>query len=148
MRFVGQEHTLTVAVASNEGRITVSADQIGNDFLQQYNETFGLVLADTEVEIVTMRVTLTVPRGGSLPSLTPSVAAGDGATSPSIRAWSFEDDRWMEFASVHRESLRAGDTVAGPAVIAESTATTYMDVGYSAHVCDDYVLEVTRDGKQ
>ncbi len=147
MRFVGQEHTLTVALAAQETLITATADQIREDFLTQYKETFGLVLADTEVEVVTIRVTLTVPRGGSLPSLSLSTLTNAGLAERK-RAWSFEVGGWMEFASLHRESLRPGDTVEGPAVIAEATATTYLDAGYRASVCGDYVLEITHTGVQ
>jgi N-methylhydantoinase A/oxoprolinase/acetone carboxylase beta subunit len=38
------------------------------------------------------------------------------------------------FALVERDALRPGDTLAGPAIVTEATATTYLDAGFVAEV--------------
>jgi len=59
--------------------------------------------------------------------------------------------RWHEAALVVREDLRAGDHVAGPAIIAERNATTVVEPGWEARLTelDHIVLErrVARDVK-
>ncbi|MGC2192745.1 MAG: hydantoinase/oxoprolinase family protein [Candidatus Dormiibacterota bacterium] len=143
MRFVGQEHTLTIPLAMEARRITTTASELGEAFMRQYKDTFGLVLVDTEIEIVTARASLSVSRGGSLPSVGDTLHR-DRVPWGRGRAWSFERGTWQEFDLVPRESLPVGTKVIGPAVIAELTATTYLDYGYVATVCDDFVLEVRR----
>jgi N-methylhydantoinase A/oxoprolinase/acetone carboxylase beta subunit len=44
---------------------------------------------------------------------------------------------------VHRQSLSAGDVVAGPAIIEESEATTFLDIGESGVVAEDGSLVVS-----
>jgi N-methylhydantoinase A/oxoprolinase/acetone carboxylase beta subunit len=50
------------------------------------------------------------------------------------RGWSFARDELAAFALVGRDSLRPGDTLSGPAIVTETTATTYLDAGFVAEV--------------
>jgi len=48
---------------------------------------------------------------------------------------------WHEAALVVREDLRAGDTVQGPAIIAEQNATTVVEPEWAAHITElDHIL--------
>jgi 5-oxoprolinase (ATP-hydrolysing) len=49
---------------------------------------------------------------------------------------------WREARIVERSSLRAGETVEGPAVIAEAGATTYVPVRNSAAPAADGSLRI------
>ncbi|RYY66843.1 MAG: 5-oxoprolinase, partial [Comamonadaceae bacterium] len=44
--------------------------------------------------------------------------------------------RWQDAALVVREDLRPGDTIAGPAIIAEKNATTVVEPGWGAQVTE------------
>jgi N-methylhydantoinase A len=135
LRFVGQEYTLTVAVALEDGRFASGVDAIRESFIQAYERTFGHSLSEP-LEIVSVRATLRtpLPRGESAPPQ----ARADTGESGSFRAYSFTREEFCEFAVVGRESLPAGSRLSGPAIVLEPTATTYLD--------SDFVLEVSPSG--
>ncbi len=56
MRYVGQEHTLTISVPG-DGAISAGADGIRDAFTADYDRTFGHVI-DEEIEIVSLRATI------------------------------------------------------------------------------------------
>jgi len=55
----------------------------------------------------------------------------------------FSGGQWHEAALVVREDLRPGDTISGPAIIAEKNATTVLEPGWEAHLTafDHLVLD-------
>ena len=56
MRYVGQEHTLTVSVPG-DGAISAGAEESRDAFTADYDRTFGHVI-DEEIEIVSLRATI------------------------------------------------------------------------------------------
>jgi N-methylhydantoinase A len=133
MRYVGQEHTLTVLIDGHDGRIAMAPDDLRERFRAEYEQTFGLRM-DEAVEIVSLRATIRtpLPRRDDRPA-----AAADGAhpaPAKTTLAFSFADGGWTDFAVLHRDALRVGDTVAGPAILLEPTATSYVDRGFAGHV--------------
>lgn len=52
--------------------------------------------------------------------------------APAVHARMYADGRWRDGALHRREELRPGDTVEGPAVIAEDDATTVVEPGWRA----------------
>jgi N-methylhydantoinase A len=133
LRYVGQEHTLTLALP-REAR----ADGIRALFARDYERTFGHTM-DEEVEIVTLRVA----RRTALPRPSQHAASvAPGKPPSSTTAWSFTQGEQVEFALVRRESIAPGETVAGPAILVEETATTYLDAGFAAGVGEAGALVV------
>ena len=61
VRYVGQEHTLTITAPSAEGRVTADAAGLGALFEREYARTFGHSM-DEEHEIVTVRALVRLPR--------------------------------------------------------------------------------------
>ncbi|HWL89672.1 MAG TPA: hydantoinase B/oxoprolinase family protein, partial [Polyangiaceae bacterium] len=59
-------------------------------------------------------------------------------------ARSFQDDKWQDIALVRHEDLRAGDTVEGPAIIAEAHATIVAERGWRAEFLEGDYLRLTR----
>lgn len=131
MRFVGQEHSLTLTVRSVDGDINASVKDIFEQFCDKYREAFGGVL-EVGVEIVSVRATLLQP----LPSRENASDAESGEPPPatSCEAYSFTRDEYMTFAVVARKAMAVGERLEGPAIINELTATTYVDAGFSAEV--------------
>jgi N-methylhydantoinase A len=131
MRYVGQEHTLTVAVDAEGGVVSTRADALREQFHQEYRQTFGLEM-DESVEIVSLRATqrTALPRG----SHDMSFAAVGGDGSRTVRAFSFADAAWTDFALVQRADLASGASIAGPAIVLEPTATAYIDRGLRGRV--------------
>jgi N-methylhydantoinase A len=126
IRYVGQEHTLTVMVDPDAG-----VEAIRSRFAEEYERTFGLVM-DEAVEIVALRATRRTP----LPrrAEASSVAQTDGRAPRTLEAHSFRRGEPMQFALVDRSGLAAGQLLTGPAIVLEETATTYLDAGYTARV--------------
>ena len=60
MRYVGQEHTITIPLRSEDGRVVASLDEIRDAFTREYRKTFGHEMEE-EVEIVSLRATLRTP---------------------------------------------------------------------------------------
>jgi N-methylhydantoinase A len=144
IRYAGQEHTLTIAVASTpDGQIAVGAATILESFRREYARAFGHTIEEA-VEIVSLRATARWP----LPRRTASAAAPAAAlsTEPATHhAYSFTRDRWVSFAVLQRAALAVGSRVVGPAIILEETATTYLDAGFVAQVHPSGCLMLTPD---
>jgi N-methylhydantoinase A len=139
MRYVGQEHTITIPLRSEQGRVVADVDEIRQAFTQEYEKTFGHQM-DEEVEIVSLRATLRTP----LPRRAGEHVAASSDEPPLdtvSEAYSFTEERWIPFRIVRRGQLEG--SIAGPAIILEETATTYLDAGFEATVHESGSLFVT-----
>ncbi|MDQ2741752.1 MAG: hydantoinase/oxoprolinase family protein [Chloroflexota bacterium] len=134
MRYVGQEHSLTVSVASKDGQIIWGPDEAHSAFVQDYRRTFGHEIEE-DVEIVAVRAALRTP----LPKMSERLArrpVTNRLQNPPamMEVFSFVEGTWVPFRLVERDSIEAQSTVMGPAIIVEETATTYLDSGFAATV--------------
>lgn len=127
IRFVGQEHSLTVTVPSGQGVITATPGEILALFLEKYRDAFGGAL-DIAVQVVSIRATAQQP----LPARDDAVGLHTGTPAPrsACEAYSFTRDRYMSFAVIAQRDIDAGETIHGPAIINELTSTTYVDAGF------------------
>ncbi len=141
MRYVGQEHTITVAVDGADGRVHASADEIERLFRREYERTFAHVM-DEQAEIVSVRATLRrpLPRRGGPGARDEPGAAGGGLGA--IGAYSFTLGDWVDFELFDRSSLPPGARILGPAIVLEETATTYLDAEFEARVHESGCLFV------
>ncbi len=125
LRYKGQEHSLTVELPMEGGRITAELPQILATFVEDYEKTFGGVL-DEQVETVAVRATYTeklAKREVKVPAPQPAPAE-----ARSVEAWSFATGRRLTFAIVPRATI-AGP-VEGPCIVTEATSTLYVDTGW------------------
>jgi N-methylhydantoinase A len=151
MRYVGQEHTITIPLRATDGRITATVDEIREAFTREYRRTFGHEM-DEEVEIVSLRATLRTPLPRRAAERVATAAEGLPGES-SIEAYSFTADEWREFQILERRSLAAGAELTGPVIVLEETATTYLDAGFAARVHESGSIFIrdyggTRDGSR
>jgi N-methylhydantoinase A len=132
MRFVGQEYTLTIPADKEATRLTADADTLRATFIREYERTFGHSM-DEAVEIVSVRATLRtpLPRRAEKPPVSENGRAGPASA---IEAYSFTLGEHTEFAVFERDSLAVGSRLAGPAIVLEPTATTYVDAQFSLEV--------------
>jgi N-methylhydantoinase A len=133
MRYVGQEHTLTIALPSERGRLTIDPQDVRDTFRVDYQRTFGHVMEEA-IEIVSIRATLRTPLPRRAEEHVVSAAATQRRAGHSIEAYSFTRGTRLPFAVLDRSTLPAESVVDGPAIILEETATTYLDAGYRARV--------------
>ena len=144
IRYRGQEHTLTLRPQVANGEVTATADSLFEQFASMYENTFGGTL-DTTAEIVSVRAAIRRP----LPRRRRSVGGRPAAQSvgpASIRAYSFHQDRWLDFGLRQKDELPVGETLSGPAIISEQTTTTYVDANYSFTEGTDGCLRLERQG--
>ncbi|MDE0158425.1 MAG: hydantoinase/oxoprolinase family protein [Gammaproteobacteria bacterium] len=141
MRYKGQEHTLSINVPGENGRVTISTDQVREIFTRDYDRTFGNTM-DEPVEIVSIRATVR----HALPRRTegPSALNGSGGIYQDREAYSFTEKKRMNFRILDRSSMQVGDTLAGPAIINEPTATTYLDANWDCEVHGSGCLFISR----
>jgi N-methylhydantoinase A len=139
LRYLGQEHTVTVNVGKLEDWATLR-----REFDGAHERAYGYAAPEVEVQLINLRLTVVYPI--DRPRLASAERRGSGAAPCTTRTiYSSRMQEPMEFRVVQRGDLRAGDSIVGPAVIEESGTTTIVDAGdtmsVEAHGC--LVIEVT-----
>jgi N-methylhydantoinase A len=129
LRYLGQEHTLTVQLPVQGDLTPDDLPTIASLFAGDYERRFGTTLAEP-LELVTIRATT---RKG-LPRRAAERVVG-GQTTGVVRAstsrgYSFARSRWLDFAVHERAELPPDATIRGPAIIFEPTATIYIDADH------------------
>ena len=132
MRYLGQEHTLTIEAEADEGGITQGPESIRETFTRDYLRTFGLTMEE-EAQIVSVRATTRagLPRRRDIGAW--QTDASDAAPG-SVSAYSFTRQEWLDFAVLERFSLAPETVIDEPAIILEDTSTTYLDAEFTARV--------------
>jgi N-methylhydantoinase A len=138
MRYDGQEHTLVVAVPSDLSRL---AEVFG----EQHQAAFGFTL-DVDVEIVGYRVRAI---GRLTPPVLRELEQGDTDPRAALVGHRTVLDRAIPQAGswpiYDRMLLKAGDRIAGPAIVQEPTATTVVSHGFNVRVTSQGHLELTQE---
>lgn len=148
LRYVGQEYTLTIRPgADSSGAITQPADEVRAQFEADYERTFGHTLPEP-VEVVSARALLRKP----LPRRTAERLQASGSTAESAgertaEAYSFTLGERAGFWVVERGMLRPEGRLAGPLIVLEETATTYVDAGFELHVTAPGVMLLADTGR-
>jgi N-methylhydantoinase A len=115
-----------------ELRVDWSANAVAR-FHRLHAQFYGYADPTREVEIVTLRVQA-VARSRK-PRLTRAALRKPDARHTQISTHRiFEDSRWRTAALYDRAMLHPGNRIAGPAVITELSATTYLPTGWTASV--------------
>ena len=141
LRYLGQEYTLTIYPECEDGRLTLGLEALCDQFVTAYDRTYNVTL-DAGIQVVTLRAALrqTLPRRKERVR-----SASRDSTHTRIRpAWSFANQAMVEFALLDRADLPVGSVTPGPAIIAEPTATTYVDSNYSIRIDEHGCMRLTR----
>jgi N-methylhydantoinase A len=137
LRYEGQEYFLTVDVPFEDGWVRASLDEVLERFARDYERRYGHIL-HSPVEIVAARLTAVTPLPkANLLGAAPAETARERRT---IDAFSFTRGERVPFGVVDRAGLGAGTSEAGPLIVLEETATTYVDAGFEAQVEPSGVL--------
>ena len=132
VRYAGTDTALPVGIGS-------TAQEMVAEFEAAYRRRFSFLMSDKPIVVESVLVEL-VAEADAAPGTT--VATGDAAPAPSARVPVFVAGGWQEVGLFHREGVRAGDLIDGPALIAEANATTVVEPGWRGTVneLDDLVL--------
>lgn len=139
VRYVGQEHTLSVPVTLDGLAIAETAATITTRFSELYTKSFGATLNDgLEVTAIRAQLKAALPKRGHASPTETSL----GMTEGTINAYSFRDRKRVPFAICPRDDIAAG--VSGPVIITETVATTYVDAGWHAALGSFGEINITR----
>ncbi len=129
VRYLGQEHTLPVAVPPD-----LSKDAIRSAFQDRHQARYGHVM-DNRLQILNVRVRgIGRTRRPALATMPPGDGDPSQARLPSRDAFDFGTRSTRVFAVYDRSLLQPGDVLAGPAVIDEGTSTTVVHSGQQVRV--------------
>lgn len=132
MCYRGQTHTIHVPFADGG---FASREAVLAAFNDAYRERYGALLDRSGVVLVNIRLTVSSrrspPRLSDLVAPPPDIAAAPFKT----RRIRFEG-AWHESGVYDRLALPRGAVVAGPAILAQPDATTFVEPGYRARVHD------------
>jgi 5-oxoprolinase (ATP-hydrolysing) len=124
LKYEGTDSALSVAA----GTPTAMAAE----FEAAYRQRFAFLLAGRPLVIESVSVEVVSPHAdGPTDGTGPDTGEPRPAT-PSARVRMYAQGDWVDAPLYRRETLRAGDTIDGPAVVAESTATTVVEPGWRA----------------
>ncbi|MBL9101926.1 MAG: hydantoinase B/oxoprolinase family protein [Myxococcales bacterium] len=129
LRYAGSHAALTLAVDGDEAALVEA-------FTAAHRRAFGYAREGHAIEAVSLRVELASPRApAEAVALDMSEESGsDGAAE----LWL--DGGWRAVPVRRRELLRIGESVVGPALIVEATATIVLEPGFVAELRADGVL--------
>jgi N-methylhydantoinase A len=130
LRYRGQEHTIPIAVA-DAADLTAATDATRERFDAQHHSRYGHAAPDQSIEIVNLRLVVTVPRmQDTIGRWLSEPWRANGAAEEQRRPVVFDDpNRPMETRVLWRPHLAAGSEIAGPALIEEANSTTLIGPG-------------------
>src|SRR5262245_31617572 len=127
LRYRGQEHTIAVPVAGADD-LTGGGKATRIRFNEQPDRRYGHAAPDQSIEIVNLRLTVTVPRMEDAIARWLSQPWTPFEAAPEQRRPVVFDDpeRPLEARILWRPGLAAGTEIAGPAVVEEPNSTTLI----------------------
>jgi N-methylhydantoinase A len=144
LRYRGQEHTIAIPVAGADDLAgDVAATRIR--FNAQHDRRYGHAAPDQSIEVVNLRLTVSVPRMEDVVARWLSEPWTPVETAPEERRAVVLDDpaRPLEARIVWRPALAAGTEITGPAVIEEPNSTTLVGPGDRAVIGDSGHIVIT-----
>lgn len=133
LRYAGQESSLEI-------EWTPGAD-LRSSFEARYAAVYGHRSTDRPIELESMRAVASTPPVDPSPEYTPE--RFPAPTTGSRRVW--VRGGWRKVPCYTREQMRAGASFAGPAVVTEAHAATWVAEGWSAEVDGAAALVLERD---
>jgi N-methylhydantoinase A len=132
MRYVGQGHEIPIPLPE---RHLVAADNaaLRTEFERIYEQMFARFIPNAAIEILTWTVTVSTPAVAPAPL---GKASGGGVAKPSGKRSVFDPDqgKQVEIPTYWRPDLKPGDSLEGPAVIAEDETSTFITGRFRASI--------------
>ena len=123
LRYLGQEHTVTVEVGSLEAWASLRSR-----FDAAHQRAYGYAAPEVEVQLLNLRSAVVYPlERPPLPALERGAGWGPAFETRKIYSSLLRDA--LEYRVYQRDRLRAGDVVEGPAAIEEAGTTTMLEPG-------------------
>ncbi|WBO68442.1 hydantoinase B/oxoprolinase family protein [Streptomyces camelliae] len=134
LRYEGTDFSLPVPLGPAEG--------MRADFAREHRDRYGFTMhKPLVVEAISVEA---IGSSGPRTETTPVLPARTGPLQRTATARMFTEGRRLPTPLYRREDIRPGDTAEGPAIIAESDATTVVDPGWRAAADEHGDLVLTR----
>jgi N-methylhydantoinase A len=150
MRYVGQEHPVTVELPADVFRRR-NRDALKRRFDEEHLRRYGTCAPEEPAEIVSLRATVT---GAMKKPRLERIARGGRSPLPSAhrgrrKVYFTELRKSLATPTYARENLRAGNRIAGPALVEEHASTTVLLPGDRLRVDEfgNLLIEVGRRAK-
>jgi N-methylhydantoinase A len=137
LRYRGQEHSISVPLSEPAALYAANADVRGK-FDALHDLRYGHAAAGEVIEVVNLRLTVTVARGGdSVDEFLAARFEPEAARPEEVREVIYEDPDSPQSARIlWRPCLAPGFSVTGPAVIEEPNSTTVIFPGDVATITE------------
>jgi N-methylhydantoinase A len=144
LRYRGQEHTIAIPVGRAEA-LASATEATRVRFNEQHDRRYGHAAPDQSIEVVNLRLVVTVPRMQDVIGRWLSAPWKPDDVAPEQRRPVVFDDpqRPLEARILWRPGLAAGTEIVGPAVIEEPNSTTLIGVGDRATVNESGNIMIT-----
>jgi len=131
LRYEGTDSALVVAFADEPG--------LQAAFEAAYRQRFAFLMSERPLIVEAVSVEAVGAGEAANEGRRDLVEAGSAPTAATVRM--FSDGRWLDAALVDRAQARPGHTIAGPAIVVESNATTIVEPGWTGRVTElDHLL--------
>ena len=146
MRYRGQGWEIPVALPHGDFD-EIAAGDLTTTFVKAYEAFFGRAIEGLTIEAVSWSVRVSSLR--EAPQAVEPVRAGQPQPTASSRSiYDPAAGARVSAAVFERDDLAVGDTVAGPALIAEEQTTTMVSVDHTAVVQRDLTLRIARTDRE
>ena len=147
VRYQGTDTALSCPLPL-DGPAPAAIGAIREAFEQAYRRRFAFLMPDRALVIEAVSVEA-LAAGASLEAPAEAAIASTHRPEPleRVRMYCLADDQpagWRDAELHHRESLRPGARIDGPAIVAERNATTVVDAGWRAELQPSGDLLLTR----
>jgi len=130
MRYQGQGHEIEIPLP--EGKLRASLGrEIRARFDRLYQQQYGRTVPNVDVEIINWAYVAATP-GASLRKVAAAQRKRQPQPDSKRKIYWGRQRRMLEVPCHRRESLRAGDSIAGPALIIENQTTTLVSPNFNA----------------
>ena len=141
-RYVGQAHEIAVPLPLHP-LLPGDATELRAAFDRAYAEQYGQIIPGMDIEVMTWSVRVTA--AAETPTAPPPHHAAEASGVGTREVFDPGTARLHRFAVVARDTLRAGDRTAGPALMTENETTTVVPPGWTAAMEADGGLMLRRD---
>jgi len=145
LRYVGQFHEIEIPLpAPGEGHWWDSR-KIHRRFVETHRRLYGHAADDAPVEIVNLRVEArgAIPRPAM--QSTPTTAGAPPVPLGTRRVYADRSRGWETFTLFHRDALRPGHRIDGPAIVTQLDTTVLIPAHTHAQVDRGAVLRIRRN---
>jgi len=139
LQYEGQTHRVIITLPSPD----ISVNGLAAAFAGEYRLRYGVTVENVPVRLVNLRVRASAPRDIEV-SIASDANRGTNANG-SDTAPMFFADAWHDAAIHHRNSLKDGVVIAGPARIDQADTTTIVPPDWTARVDNVGNIAITHE---